>query len=103
MTVDRRRFLAVLGGASLAWPRTVEAFARELGSGGAQDDEAYWALVRGQFLIPEDRIYLNNGTLGPSPAVVVDAVTEGADYEGEAGIMRELLDRLRALATEEAA
>lgn len=76
MTLDRRRFLSVLGGASLAWPRTVEALARDLASGGAPDDEAFWYQVRSAFLIPEGRIYLNNGTLGPSPRVVVDAVTE---------------------------
>jgi isopenicillin-N epimerase len=76
MTVDRRRFLTVLGGASLAWPRAVAALARDLQSGGAADDEVFWSMVRGQFLIPHDRIYLNNGTLGPSPRVVVDAVTE---------------------------
>lgn len=76
--LDRRSFLSLLGGASLAWPRTVEALARRLSTGGAQDDEAFWALVRGQFLIPDDRIYLNNGTLGPSPAVVLDAVHEHA-------------------------
>jgi selenocysteine lyase/cysteine desulfurase len=76
--LDRRSFLSVLGGASLAWPRALEALARELGAGGAQDDEAFWSLVRGQFLIPGDRIYLNNGTLGPSPSIVVDAVTEHA-------------------------
>ena len=76
MKLDRRSFLSVLGGASLAWPRAIEALARELEGGGDPDDEAFWALVRGQFLIPEDRIYLNNGTLGPSPSVVVDAVVE---------------------------
>lgn len=76
MGFDRRRFLTVLGGASLAWPRTIEALARDLSSGGARDDEAFWAVVRSRFLIPDDRIYLNNGTLGPSPRVVVDAVTE---------------------------
>lgn len=76
MTLDRRRFFTVLGGATLAWPRTVEALARELASGGGPDDEAFWAQVRAQFSIPEDRIYLNNGTLGPSPRVVVDAVIE---------------------------
>lgn len=76
MTLDRRHFLSILGGASLAWPKTIGALARELERGGAQDDEAFWRLVRSQFLIPDDRIYLNNGTLGPSPRVVVDAVTE---------------------------
>lgn len=76
MKMDRRSFFSVLGGVSLAWPRAVEALARELRLGGAPDDEAFWSLVRGQFLIPDDRIYLNNGTLGPSPVVVVDAVAE---------------------------
>lgn len=60
----------------MAWPRTVEALATRLASGGAADDEAFWYQVRSTFLIPDDRIYLNNGTLGPSPRVVVDAVTE---------------------------
>lgn len=74
--IDRRLFLSALGGASLAWPRAVEAFAQEIATGGSEDDEAFWAFVRGQFLIPPERIYLNNGTLGPSPRVVVDAVAE---------------------------
>lgn len=76
MTVDRRRFLSVLGGASLAWPAAVNALARDLQSGGAPDDELFWSVVRGQFMIPEGRMYFNNGTLGPSPRVVVDAVAE---------------------------
>jgi len=76
MAVDRRRFLTVLGSASLAWPRTVAALERDLHDGGEPDDELFWSVIRGQFLIPDERIYLNNGTLGPSPRVVVDAVTE---------------------------
>ena len=76
MRLDRRGFLSLVGGATLAWPRTVKALADDLRIGGAQDDEAFWDLVRGQFLIPQGRIYLNNGTLGPSPSVVVDAVIE---------------------------
>ncbi len=76
--IDRRGFLTVLGGATLAWPRALEGLARRLEVGGAADDEPFWAVVRDQFLIPDDRIYLNNGTLGPPPAVVVDAVAEHA-------------------------
>lgn len=76
--MERRSFLALLGGSTLAWPRTLEDLAQDLTGGGAVDDEGFWRFVREQFLIPPDRIYLNNGTLGPSPAVVVDAVAEHA-------------------------
>jgi len=74
----RRSFLALAGGAALSWPRSLQALARETERGGDPADEAFWAFVRRQFLIPPDRIYLNNGTLGPSPAVVLEAVAEHA-------------------------
>jgi isopenicillin-N epimerase len=74
--MNRRSFLVALGAGTLAWPRSLEAMARELESGGQVDDEAFWARVQSRFLIPSDRIYLNNGTLGPSPSVVVEAVEE---------------------------
>lgn len=80
MSLSRRHFVAILGNgaASLAWPRAVEALARRLQAPGPPDDEEFWRLVRSAFLIPDDRIYLNNGTLGPSPRLVVDAVAEHA-------------------------
>jgi len=51
-------------------------------------DEEFWALVRDQFPLRRDPLYLNNGTMGPSPYVVIDAVRtemESVDREGKYG------------------
>lgn len=78
MASNRRRFLSTLAGtAALAasWPERVRAVALRLAVEG-QQDPALWELVRQEFLIPEDRLFLNPATLGPQPRVVVDAVYE---------------------------
>jgi len=41
------------------------------------NQDAYWADLRKQFLIPEDEVYLNNGTVGSSPAPVLRAIFDG--------------------------
>lgn len=41
------------------------------------NEEAYWAELRKQFLISPEEVYLNNGTVGSSPAPVLRAVIEG--------------------------
>jgi len=71
---NRREFLhAAAGAAALLWSRDLAAFTR---AARAANDQEIWPLVREQFLIPRDRIYLNVGTLGAQPRAVVDAVIE---------------------------
>jgi L-cysteine/cystine lyase len=77
---SRRNFIrtfggGVLGGAMLyAFPRDVRAkyiisHEEEIPPG----DEHFWDLVRSQFPLRREPLYLNNGTMGPSPYVVIDA------------------------------
>src|SRR6202035_4657243 len=44
-----------------------------------KNEDAYWAAMRRQFLIPEDEIYLNNGTVGSSPAPILRAIFDAYD------------------------
>jgi selenocysteine lyase/cysteine desulfurase len=50
-----------------------------------EDDEAYWHNVRQMFPLSKEWTYLNNGTFGPSPYPVINAVNEAmmdGDREG---------------------
>ena len=38
--------------------------------------EEFWADLRGQFLMPREEAFMNTGTLGSSPRVVLDAVVQ---------------------------
>src|SRR5580700_8578023 len=83
--LDRRRFLATATtglAASLAFLGDLFAQLEKIPplpdhSLLDKNEDAYWAGMRKQFLIPEDEIYLNNGTVGSSPAPVLRAVFDG--------------------------
>src|SRR5215470_15714658 len=82
--VDRRHFLATATGvaASFAFSGNLLAQLEKIPplpdhSLLEKNEDAYWAEMRRQFLIPEDEIYLNNGTVGSSPAPVLRAIFDG--------------------------
>jgi isopenicillin-N epimerase len=83
--LDRRRFLSSATGlaASLALSNNLFAQLEKAPASLPQsdayqkDEEAYWLELRKQFLIPADEVYLNNGTVGSSPAPVLRAIFDG--------------------------
>ena len=84
---DRRSFLSWFAGmATLGSVPSPEVCNEILGQAADKlpdrslyeaNEETYWTEVRKLFLIPEDEIYLNNGTVGSSPTPVLKAVFEG--------------------------
>jgi selenocysteine lyase/cysteine desulfurase len=80
--VNRRGFLSSVGGVAGVFglaPRLenlLENVPAQLPASSLyeKDEEAYWTELRKQFLIPDDEVYLNNGTVGSSPRPVLKAV-----------------------------
>jgi cysteine desulfurase / selenocysteine lyase len=86
--MERRKFIlasaGALGAAHLLSPPSLFAVpvrpALPASTGPvAPDDEAYWNIVRSQFPLTAERIYLNTGGLGASPYAVIDAVKAKTD------------------------
>jgi isopenicillin-N epimerase len=69
--MKRRSFL--LAASALAWPGQLRTLVGQIDTAAGEE---LWELVRAAFLVPRDRIYLNAGTLGVQPRVVLDAVIE---------------------------
>ncbi len=93
MNFNRRSFLktaSALAAFTMAELSSLSA-AAEIKTDGKTiepDDEAYWRNVRQLFPLSKDLTYLNNGTFGPSPYPVIDAMRTAqmdADLHGNYG------------------
>ena len=81
--LTRRGFLGASAAAATAFAArpavganpnpSVAGALEDLAPAGALD-EAYWWKVRGQFNVLDGMTFMNNGTLGPSPRVVLDTL-----------------------------
>ncbi|MBL7681942.1 MAG: aminotransferase class V-fold PLP-dependent enzyme [Flavipsychrobacter sp.] len=93
MFFNRRNFLrsaSVLATLSFTEMEVIAAM-KQIQSGGKSvndTDEKYWNNVRQLFPLTHDFTYLNNGTMGPSPYPVIEAVKNGmmdGDHHGSYG------------------
>ncbi len=93
MTVTRRSFVKkVSGGIIGSWALTALPASPRARYIIVKDeridaeDEKFWSDVRDQFPLTRNRIYFNNGTIGPSPHPVIEAVHQAMldlDTRGE--------------------
>ena len=75
---SRRKFLknagAITGALSVPLFGQHHSAATFVDFNEANTDDELFEMVRAQLLVPKDRIYLNTGSLGPSPLQVIDKV-----------------------------
>ena len=82
--VDRRHFLATATGVAASFAFSGNLLAQLEKTPPLPDhslleknEDEFWTEMRRQFLIPEDEVYLNNGTVGSSPVPVLRAIFNG--------------------------
>ncbi|MES2689807.1 MAG: aminotransferase class V-fold PLP-dependent enzyme, partial [Bacteroidota bacterium] len=93
MKTNRRNFIQLASAALATVAMPLPSMATPNGSkllktGDAGPDENYWKMVRKQFPLNKNLVYLNNGTMGPSPYSVIESMQKGmmeADVDGSYG------------------
>jgi len=92
MTASRREFLKKVSGGAIgaiglsalsSSASSLPILARD--ERVPADDERFWKVVRDQFPLTHDRVYFNNGTMGPSPYPVIEALQKGLQHIDVAG------------------
>src|SRR5580765_2689470 len=101
MSLSRKSFLRHASVLAASWS-SMEAFAARPTLTAPEDDvtdnEAYWRTVRDAFPLSKDWAYLNNGTLGPSPYPVIEAVQAGMMESDRLGIYNGYEETVKKLA-----
>jgi len=86
--VNRQEFFrttaAMVGGLALARDGRPSAIGEGLESAAAQDEDAFWKLIRDQFALDPDWTYLNFGGLGSPPLPVLNSFQEWTRSENRA-------------------
>jgi selenocysteine lyase/cysteine desulfurase len=87
MQLSRKQFIRTAGlGVSFSLADWGKIFARQpLSKAPFDSDESYWQNVRQNFPLTREWTYLNNGTFGPSPYPVIEAVHKGMADEDQLG------------------
>ena len=81
--MDRRTFLklsAIAPAVSVTLGSSAAEGLVEKGLPFIGDEEAYWDSIRSQFPITKNLLFFNNGTMGPSPLAVTQAVTKQIEH-----------------------
>ena len=77
--LSRRKFFAKSSLALASFPlmkfQDSNALTREILDIPPAQDSQFWGKLRKQFMIPQDQVYFNNGTLGAQPRYVLETVT----------------------------
>jgi selenocysteine lyase/cysteine desulfurase len=107
--MDRRTFLKMTLASTATLPAigNKEILAHTNGSSkipnlmSPMEDEKFWSDIRNEFPIVNELLYMNNGTMGPSPRVVTERVTSRirhvdstGDYNGDYDGIRKVIARV---------
>ena len=87
---ERREFIkkSLLGSAAIGIAPTILGKSDSLEPAPSNLIEVDWSSVQNQFLLSDDRYYMNTASLGPSPQTVLDAIqawSKKLEMKGESG------------------
>lgn len=77
---SRRSALKSIGLASVSLPLLADLSVNAEGYVPSEDDPDYWKKIRREFMLADDKIFFNPGTVGAMPRVVVDKMVEHLKY-----------------------